>query len=51
MIGTSIWSTGKLKLYPVLCSLKDHVQQVFDLSGFSSILAIYGSREDGIKGL
>jgi anti-anti-sigma factor len=33
------------------CSLKDHVQQVFDLSGFSSILAIYGSREDGIKGL
>jgi anti-sigma B factor antagonist len=27
-----------------LCSLKDHVQQVFDLSGFSSILAIYDSR-------
>ena len=34
-----------------LCSLQDHVQQVFDLSGFSSILAIYGSREDGIKAL
>jgi anti-anti-sigma factor len=34
-----------------LCSLKDHVQQVFDLSGFSSILAIYGSREEGIKSL
>ena len=34
-----------------LCSLKDHVQQVFDLSGFSSILAIYGSREEGIKGV
>ena len=34
-----------------LCSLKDHVQQVFDLSGFSSILAIYGSRAEGIKGV
>ena len=34
-----------------LCSLKDHVQHVFDLSGFSSILAIYGSREEGIKGV
>jgi anti-anti-sigma factor len=27
-----------------LCSLKDDVQHVFDLSGFSSILAIYGSK-------
>ena len=34
-----------------LCSLQDHVQQVFDLSGFSSILSISGSREDGIKTL
>ncbi len=34
-----------------LCSLRDHVQQVFDLSGFSSILSIYASREDGIKAL
>ncbi|HUC99414.1 MAG TPA: STAS domain-containing protein [Candidatus Polarisedimenticolaceae bacterium] len=34
-----------------LCSLKDDVQHVFDLSGFSSILAIYGSREEGIKGV
>ena len=34
-----------------LCSLQDHVQQVFDLSGFSSILSIYASREDGIKAL
>jgi anti-sigma B factor antagonist len=34
-----------------LCSLRDHVQQVFDLSGFSSILSIYASREEGIKTL
>jgi len=34
-----------------LCSLQDHVQQVFDLSGFSSIVSIYASREDGIKAL
>jgi anti-anti-sigma factor len=34
-----------------LCSLQDHVQQVFDLSGFSSILSIYASREEGIKAL
>ena len=33
------------------CSLKDHVQQVFDLSGFSSILSIYGSRQEGIQSL
>ena len=34
-----------------LCSLQDHVQQVFDLSGFSSVLSIYSSREEGIKAL
>ena len=34
-----------------LCSLQHHVQQVCDLSGFSSILSIYGSREEGIKAL
>ena len=35
----------------VLCSMKDHVRQVFDLAGFSSILSIYGSRDEAIKGL
>jgi anti-sigma B factor antagonist len=35
----------------VLCSMKDHVRQVFDLAGFSSMLSIYGSREEAIKGL
>ena len=35
----------------VLCSMKDHVRQVFDLAGFSSILAIYGSRDEAIQGL
>jgi anti-anti-sigma factor len=33
-----------------LCALKDHVRQVFDLAGFSSILPIYGSREEAVKG-
>jgi NCS2 family nucleobase:cation symporter-2 len=51
MIGPSIWSRENSSSTRYCCSLKDHVQQVFDLSGFSSILAIYGSREDGIKGL
>ena len=35
----------------VLCSLKEHVRQVFDLAGFSSILSIYGSRDDAVKAL
>lgn len=35
----------------VLCSLKEHVRQVFDLAGFSSIFSIYGSRDEAIKGL
>jgi anti-anti-sigma factor len=35
----------------VLCGLQDHVRQVFDLAGFSSILSIYGSREETLKGL
>jgi anti-anti-sigma factor len=38
---------GKIALF----SLQDHVRQVFDLSGFSSILAIYGSRDEAIKDL
>lgn len=35
----------------VLCSLKEHVRQVFDLAGLSSILSIYNSRDDAIKAL
>ncbi len=34
----------------VLCALKDHVRQVFDLVGFSSVLSIYGSRDEAIRG-
>jgi anti-sigma B factor antagonist len=34
----------------VLCALKDHVRQVFDLAGFSSVLSIYGSRDEAIRG-
>lgn len=40
-------SNGKI----VLCSLKDHIRQVFDPAGFSSILPIYGSRDKALKGL
>jgi anti-sigma B factor antagonist len=35
----------------VLCSMKDHVRQVFDLAGFSSILSIYSSRDQAMKSL
>jgi anti-anti-sigma factor len=35
----------------ILCGLQDHIRQVFDLAGFSSILSIYGSRDEAIKGL
>jgi anti-anti-sigma factor len=35
----------------VLCSLKEHVRQVFDLAGFSSILSIYNSRGEAVKAL
>jgi anti-sigma B factor antagonist len=40
-------SNGKI----VLCSLKDHIRQVFELAGFSSILSIYGSRDEAFKSL
>ena len=40
-------SNGKIALY----SLNDHIRQIFDLSGFSSILSIYGSRVEAFKGL
>ena len=35
----------------VLCALQDQIRQVFDLAGFSSILPIYGSRDEAIKGI
>ena len=35
----------------VLCSLKDHVRQVFDLAGFSSMLSIYASRDEAMKSI
>jgi anti-anti-sigma factor len=34
-----------------LCSLQDQIQEVFDLAGFSSILSIYASRDEAMKGL
>jgi anti-sigma B factor antagonist len=35
----------------VFCGRQDHIRQVFDLAGFSSILSIYGSRDEAIKSL
>ena len=35
----------------VLCGLQDHIRQVFDLAGFSSILSVYGSRDEAIEAL
>jgi anti-anti-sigma factor len=40
-------TNGKMSL----CGLQDHIRQLFDLAGFSSILSIYGSREEAIKSL
>jgi anti-sigma B factor antagonist len=34
-----------------LCSLKDHIRQVFDLAGFSSILSIHNSRDEAVRSL
>ncbi len=34
-----------------LCGLQDQIRPVFDLAGFSSIISIYGSRDDAIKAL
>jgi anti-sigma B factor antagonist len=33
----------------VICSMKDHVREVFDLAGFSSIISIYGSRDEAYQ--
>ncbi len=32
-----------------LCSINQHVQKVFDISGFSKIFSIYESREKGLS--
>jgi anti-sigma B factor antagonist len=34
-----------------VCSLKGHIRRVFDLVGFSSIVGIYGSREEAIESI
>ncbi len=33
----------------VLCSLRDEVRQVFEITGFSSFLTIAGSVEEAVK--
>jgi anti-anti-sigma factor len=34
-----------------MCGLQDHIRQVFDLAGFSSILSIYSCRDEAIQSL
>ena len=34
-----------------LCAMKDHIQEVFQISGFDRIIPIRGSREDAIAAL
>lgn len=31
-----------------VCSPTDHVRQVFEISGFASVLSVYGSRDEAI---
>jgi anti-sigma B factor antagonist len=38
-------SSGKL----VICSVKDYIREVFDLSGFISFLPIHATLEDSLK--
>ena len=33
----------------VLCSMREHVREVFDLAGFSSLISIYGSRDEACR--
>jgi anti-anti-sigma factor len=54
--GLRIFLLAAKRLQPTngkigLCGLQDQIRQVFDLAGFSSILSIYGSRDEAIKSL
>ena len=40
-------TNGKITLH----GLQDQIRQVFDVSGFSSIISIYGSRNEAIEGV
>ena len=40
-------SNGKI----VLCSLKEPVREVFDITGFSSVFSVYGSYDEAVKSL
>jgi len=33
----------------VLCSLKDHVKEVFDVAGFTMLFNMFSSQEEAIK--
>lgn len=34
-----------------LCTLKDHVKEVFDIAGISAIIPIYDSRDEALKAI
>jgi len=53
--GLRVFLLAAKKLQPTdgkfaLCGMQDHIRQLFDLAGFSSILSIYGSRAEAVKG-
>jgi anti-sigma B factor antagonist len=35
----------------VLCTLTDHVKQVFDVAGFTMLFSMYPSQEEAVKSL
>jgi anti-anti-sigma factor len=54
--GLRVFLLGAKRLNSVsgkilLCCLKAHIKQVFDIAGFSSILSLYNSREEAVKSL
>jgi len=34
-----------------ICGIKDYIQEVFEVSGYDKIFALYSSREDAISGM
>ena len=53
--GLRVFLVAAKRLQPTdgkfaLCGMQDHIRQLFDLAGLSSILSIYGSRAEAVKG-
>jgi len=53
--GLRVFLVAAKRLQPTdgkfaLCGMQDHIRQLFDLAGLSSILSIYGSCAEAVKG-